>query len=66
MRRAIKMDLTFQAAAAGGVDLTPEQERRVDGVVQRHEATLQEYKKQGVTGSSVTPAQVEFQSNLSR
>ena len=60
------MELTLQATAAGAVDLTPEQKRRVDGVAHRHEATLQEYKKQGVTGSSVTPAQAESQSNLSR
>ncbi len=64
LSRAIEMELTFQAAAAGGVDLTPEQKRRVDGVAQRHEATLQEYRKQGFTWSSVTPAQVEFEKRL--
>lgn len=64
LNRAIEMELTFQAAAAQGVDLTPEQKKRVDGVAQRHEATLQEYRKQGVTWSSVTPAQVEFEQRL--
>jgi len=58
------MELTFQAAAAGGVDLTPEQKRRVDGVAQRHEASLQEYRKQGVTWSSVMSAHVEFEKRL--
>ena len=46
------------------MDLTPEQKRRVDGVAQKHEATLQEYRKQGFTWSSVTPAQVEFEQRL--
>lgn len=64
LNRAIEMELTFQAAAAGGVDLTPEQKRRVEGAAPRHEATLQEYRKQGVTWSSVTPAQVEFEQRL--
>jgi hypothetical protein len=62
--RAIEMELTFQAAAAQGVDLTPEQKRRVDGVARKHEATLREYRKQGVTWSSVTPAQIEFEQRL--
>lgn len=61
LNRAIEMELTFQAAAARGVDLTPEQKRRVDGVAQRQEATLREYRKQGITWSSVTPAQLEFE-----
>ena len=64
LNRAIEMELTFQAAAAGGVDLTPEQKRRVDAIAQRPEASLQEYRKQGVTWSSVTPAQVEFEQRL--
>jgi len=46
------------------VDLTPEQKRRVDGIAQRHEATLQEYRKHGVTWSSVTPAQLEVEQRL--
>ena len=64
LHRAIEMELTFQAAAARGVDLTPEQKKRVDGLAQKHEATLQEYRKQGVTWSSVTPAQMEFEQRL--
>jgi len=36
----------------------------VDGVALRHEATLQEYRKQGINWSSVTPAQVEFEKRL--
>ena len=64
LNRAIEMELTFQAAAARGVDLTPGQKKRVDGVAQRHEATLREYTKQGVTWSSVTTPQVEFEQRL--
>ena len=64
LNRAIEMELTFQAAAAQGVDLTPEQKKRVEGIAQKHEAILQEYKTQGVTWSSVTPAQLEFEQRL--
>jgi hypothetical protein len=64
LNRAIEMELTFKAAVAQGVDLMPEQKQRVDGVAQRHEATLQEYRKQGITWSSVTPAQMEFEKQL--
>ena len=55
------MELTFQAAAARGVDLTLEQKKRVAGIAQRHQAIMQEYRKQGVTWSSVTPEQLEFE-----
>ena len=64
LNRAIEMELTFQSAAAQGVVLTPEQKKRVDGIAPKHEATLQEYRKQGVTWSSVTLAQVEFEQRL--
>jgi len=64
LNRAIEMELTFQAAAARAVDLTPEQKRRVEGIGQKHEATLREYQKQGVTWSSMTPAQLEFEQRL--
>ena len=59
--RAIEIELTFQAAAAQGVDLTAEQKNRVNDIAQKHEATFQEYQKQGITWSSVTSAQVEFE-----
>jgi hypothetical protein len=64
LNRAIEIELTFQAAAAQGVALTPEQKKRVDGIVPRHEVTLKEYKKQGVTWSSATAAQLEFEQRL--
>lgn len=64
LSRAIEMELTFQAAAAQSVDLTPQQKKRVDGIVQTHQAALQEYKKQGLTWNSVTPEQVEFEQRL--
>ena len=64
LNRAIEMELTFQAAVAQRVELTLEQKKRVDGIAQKHEATFQEYQKQGITWSSVTPAQLEFEQRL--
>ena len=46
------MELTFQAAAIQGVDLTSEQKKRVNRVAQKHEATLREYQKQGILWNS--------------
>lgn len=62
--RAIEIEVTFQAAATQGVDLTPEQKQRVGGIARKHEATLRAYQLQGITWSSVTPAQVEFEKQL--
>ena len=64
LNRAIEMELTFQAAAAQGVGLTSEQKQRVEGIAQKHEATFQEYTKQGVTWSSLTAGQLEFEQRL--
>jgi hypothetical protein len=64
LNRAIEMELTFQAAADQGVDLTPDQKKRVNAIRHEHEAALQEYTKQGVTWSSVTQAQVELEQRL--
>jgi hypothetical protein len=65
LNRAIEMELTFQAAAAQAVNLTPEQKKRVDGIAQKHEATLRACRLQGITWSSVTSPQVEFEQRLS-
>ena len=64
LNRAIEMELTFHAATAQGVDLSAEQKKRLDSMAQKHEATLQEYGRRGVTWSSVTPAQVELEKRL--
>jgi hypothetical protein len=64
LNRAIEVELIFQAAATEAVDLTPEQKRRVDGVARKHEATMEGYLKQGLTWSSMPPAQVEFEQRL--
>ena len=61
LNRAIEVELTFQAAAARGVDLTPDQKRRVEGVARKPEAAFREYQKQGITWSSLTAAQLEFE-----
>jgi hypothetical protein len=64
LNRAIEVELTFAAAAVQGVALTDEQRRRLDSIAQKHEATLQEYRKQGITWSSLTAAQLEFEQRL--
>ena len=64
VNRAIEMELTFQAAAAQGVELTAAQSKCVDSIAQKHEATFQEYRKQGITWSSMTTAQLEFEQRL--
>jgi hypothetical protein len=64
LNRAIEMELTFHAAAAQGVDLTPQQKKQVDGIAQKHDLTLREYQKQGITWSSLTTAQLEFEKRL--
>lgn len=64
LNRAIEMELTFAAAAAQGVALTPEQSKRVNSIAQKHEATFREYNKQGITWSSLTAAQLEFEQRL--
>jgi len=64
LNRAIEMELTFHAATAQGVGLSAEQKKRLDSLAQKHEATLQEYRKQGITWSSLTAAQLEFEKRL--
>ncbi len=61
LSRAIDMELTFQAARRQGVTLTPQQERRLDQLAQRHQKDLDYYREYGVSWSSVTAEQVEFQ-----
>jgi hypothetical protein len=64
LNRAIEMEETFQAAAAQGVGLTPEQEARVERIAQKHEATVQHYHEQGFTWNSVKPEQLDFEKRL--
>ena len=64
LNRALDMELTFQAATAQGVGLSAEQMKLLDSIAQKHEATLQDYRKQGVTWSSLTAAQLEFERRL--
>ena len=64
LNRAIEMELTYQAAAAERVDLTAEQKRRVESIPQKHEATMQEYRRQGLNWTSVTQAQSEFEKRV--
>ncbi len=64
LNRAMEMELTLQAATAQGVDLSAEQKKRLDSIAQKHEATFREYGKQGITWSSLTAAQLEFEQRL--
>ena len=64
LNRAIEMELTFEAAAAQVVGLTAEQSKRLDRIAQKHEATFQGYRKQGITWSSLTAAQLDFEQRL--
>lgn len=64
LNRAIEMELSFQAATARGVDLTAEQKNRLARIAQRHQAMMEEYKERGISWSSVTTAQLEFEKRL--
>jgi hypothetical protein len=64
LERAIETELVFQEAGRQSVGLTPQQQQRLDKIAQDHEATLQEYKKQGIAWSSIGAAQIEFEKRL--
>ena len=58
------MELTFQAARAGRVELTAAQKQRVEQVAAGHRAELEHYQQQGLTWSSISAEQVEFEKRL--
>ncbi|MBI3853155.1 MAG: hypothetical protein HY298_23130 [Verrucomicrobia bacterium] len=64
LERAIEAELVFQEAGRQAVGLTPQQQQRLDKIAQDHAATLEEYKKQGISWSSVGAAQLEFEKRL--
>jgi hypothetical protein len=64
LNRAIELELTAQAAQAQGVGLSAEQRQRLARIGQNHKARLQEYQQQGISWSSVTTAQLEFERRL--
>jgi hypothetical protein len=64
LNRAIEVELTFQAAQAQGLVLTAEQRRRLVQIGQNHKARLADYKQQGISWSSVTTPQLEFERRL--
>lgn len=64
LRRAIETELTFQAARAQGVELTPAQQQRVDQTGANEASDLEHYKQYGVTWSSGSAGQVEFEKRL--
>lgn len=64
LNRAIEMELTFQAATAHGIDLTAGQKNRLARIAQKQQATMEGYKERGISWSSVTTAQLEFEKRL--
>lgn len=64
LQRAIETELTFQAARAQGVELTPAQQQRVDQTGANDQADLEHYKQYGLTWSSNSAGQVEFEKRL--
>ena len=64
LERAIEIELTFRAAAARRVELTTEQVRRVAAIALKHKAQFQEFQRQGITWTSATSAQIEFEQHL--
>lgn len=64
LQRAIEMELTFQTARAQGVELTTGQKQRVQQIAKGDKADLQHYKKYGLTWSSSSLEQVEFEQRL--
>lgn len=64
LTRAIEVELTFQAAQAQGLVLTAEQRQRLVRIGQNHKARLQEYTQEGLSWSSVSTAQLEFERRL--
>ena len=64
LSRAIEIELISQTAQARGVGLTPEQQQRLNDIVKDHKDTFREYKQQGISWSSVTTAQLEFEKRL--
>ena len=64
LERAIEMELTFQGARAQGVELTEAQQQRLEQIAEQQRADLEHYKKYGLTRSSLSPEQVEFEQRL--
>ena len=64
LKRAIEMEVTFQAARAQGVELTAAQQQRLKGIAQGNQADLEHYRNYGVSWSSIGPEQVEFEQRL--
>lgn len=64
LKRAIDIEVVFQAARAEGVELTETQEKRLEGIAERHQADLAHYQKLGVTWSAVSSEQMEFEKRV--
>lgn len=63
LNAAIERQVVAQAARAEGIVLTPAQEANVDGVRRQHHADIEANRQQGLTWTSVTDAQIEFEAD---
>ena len=64
LQRAIEMELTFQAARVQGVELTTAQKQRLEQIAGHGQSDLEHYKTYGLSWSSSSPEQVEFEQRL--
>ena len=64
LQRAIEVELIHQAARTQGVELTEVQKQRVAQVAARHALELERHRETGLSWSTSSPAQVEFERRL--
>jgi hypothetical protein len=61
LAKAIEAELTMQTARVRGVELTPEQQQRVQELREKHRESLEQYAEQGISWTSVGPRQLELE-----
>jgi hypothetical protein len=64
LNRAIEAELTFQAARSQNVNLTDEQQLRLQHIRDKAAADIEAYKSQGMTWTSIKPEQLEFEERM--
>ena len=64
LKRAVDVEMIFQAARSEGVVLTEPQQMRVNGIGDDSKAELEHYQKFGMAWSSAFPEQDEFEKRL--
>lgn len=64
LNRAIEAELTFQAARSQNVNLTDEQQQRLQHIRDKAAADTQAYRSQGMLWTSIKPEQLEFEERM--